>query len=285
MRHQVLSPRLHKRMSAQHGFTLIELVVTMAVGMVVLGALFTIETVTLHQTTRLFSKVDATQHATVGVEQIENELHSACITNNVTPILPGSTATNLMFVSQYGTGASLTPVEHIVSFNASPGTVTDATYAETGVTTNSNGSPVYTFASTPTTTRTVLTDVSQTTNPNPPPQYVPVFQYFSYQEPMNGSTPYTDSAGDPYMMLLDGTSAVPGTSVIPAPSPLAVPLSSTDAANAAEVVTSLSVGPVGGTGENTHLADVSDPVSDGVVLRLTPAANHAGGGAVFLPCQ
>lgn len=265
-----------RKMSANHGFTLIELLVSIMLGFVILGALVTIMTATLHQTTRSFSKVDATEHATVGVEQIENELHSACIADNVTPILPGSTATSLMFVSQYGTGASLTPVEHIVTFGG--GTVTDSTYAETGVTTNANGSPVYTFAGTPTTTRTVLPNVTQTGS-------TPVFQYFAYTEAMNGANPYTAPDGNPYMMLLDGTTEVPGTNVIPAAQPLAVPLSVTNASDTAEVMISFTVGPSGGTNENTNLADVGDPVQDGVVLRLTPAANELSNGAVFLPCQ
>jgi hypothetical protein len=88
-------------------------------------------------------------------------------------------------------------------------------------------------------------------------------------------------------MLLDGTSEIPGTSTIPAASPLSVSpsLSSTDAENAAEVMVSLSTGPAGGSGENTGLSDAQAAMSDGVVLRLTPAPNHAGDGNVFLPCQ
>jgi type II secretory pathway pseudopilin PulG len=270
--------RIRLRLQSEEGFTLIELLVTMIIGFIVLGALFTIQTVTLHQTTRLFSKVDATQHVRVAVEQVENELHSACITSNVTPIQTGSTASNLIFVSQYGTAAALTPVEHQVVFNSAAATLTDNTYALTSSSQAPDGSPIYTFATTPTTTRTLLKNVAQTGT-------TPVFQYFAYQAPMNGASPYTDSAGDPYMMLLDGTSVVPGTSTIPSPSPLTVPLSSTDAANAAEVMISLTGGPQGGTGENTHLNDVGDPIADAVVLRLTPAPNHAGNGVAFLPCQ
>lgn len=283
MRDKVLSMGALQAASAEEGFTLIEMLTTMLIGFIVLGALFMIQTVTLHQTTRLFSKVDATQHVRVAVEQVENELHSACVTDKVTPILAGSSSTVLTFVSQYGTAASLTPVEHQVTFNSAAGTLTDASYAETSVSQATDGSPIYTFASTATTTRTLLKNASQTGS-------TPIFQYFAYQEPMNGSTPYTDSAGDPYMMLLDGTSEVPGTSTIPAASPLTVPLSTTNAANAAEVMISLTGGPQGGTGEVTNYNapntnDVSDPVSDAVVLRLTPAANHVGSGVVFLPCQ
>ena len=77
------------------------------------------------------------------------------------------------------------------------------------MTTGANGVPVYTFATTPTSSQTVLINVHQTSSTD-------VFQYFSYQEPMQSpGVPYTDGAGDPYMMLLDGTSAVPGTNTIP----------------------------------------------------------------------
>jgi Tfp pilus assembly protein PilV len=265
----------------ESGFTLIEMLVTILMGIVILSALVTIMVTTLDQTTRYFSKIDATQHARVGVEQIENELHSACVTDNVTPVLTGSTGTTLQFVSQYGTAASLTPVEHVISWNSSTGALTDTTYAETGVTINSSGVPIYTFSTTPSNTRTVLTNVTETGT-------TPIFEYFKYQVPTNSSNqPYTAPDGNDYEMLIDGTNAIPGTSTVPAAQPLTTPLASSDAALTAEVMINMTVGPSGGTGENTHLTpgDAADAVSDGVVLRLTPAANEAGNGAVFLPCQ
>jgi Tfp pilus assembly protein PilV len=289
MLEQLLSAKVRVRFMSlirdDSGMTLIELLVTMLAGMVILGALFTIQATTLHQTTRFFSKIDATQHARVGIEQIENELHSACITDNVTPVQTGSTSTTLTFVSQYGTAASLTPVEHVISWSSTAGTVTDTTYAETGVTLNSSGQPVYTFSSTPSSSRTVLTNVSQSTSNG---TAVPIFQYFKYQVPTNTSgQAYTAPDGNSYEMLIDGTNAIPGTSTVPAAQPLTTPLSSSDAAATAEVMITMTVGPSGGTGENTHLTpgDAADSVADGVVLRLTPAANEAGNGAVFLPCQ
>ncbi len=279
----MLSAQLHHGLAleSEQGFSLIELLVAILAGIVVLIALFNLQIVTLHQTTRVFTKVDATQHARVAIEDLENELHSACITDNVTPIQAGSTGSTLLFVSQEGNGTTLTPVEHQIAFNSSTQTLTDTTYAETGQTTNSSGVPVYTFSGTPSTTRTLLTNVQQSGS-------TPVFQYYAYQVPTNSSgTPYTDASGNDYEMLLDGTSEVPGTSIIPTPQPLSVipSLSSANAAVAAEVVTTVTVGASGTTGENSNDSDSSDTVSDGVVLRLTPAANHAGDGNVFLPCQ
>jgi hypothetical protein len=276
-----LPPRAPQLLAEEGGFSLIELLVAMAAAVVVVFAVFTIQDVVLRQTSREFSQVDATQHVREALENLENELHSACLTDNVTPIQGGSTPSTLLFVSQFGTAATLTPVEHQIAFSSTGQTLIESTFAETGVTTSSSGLPVYTFSTTPSTTRTLLTNVKQSGT-------TPVFQYFAYQEPLNSSgQPYTDSAGDPYMMLLDGTGDIPGTGIIPPAQPLnASPsLSVSDSQNTSEVMITVSVGPSGGTGENTNLADTRDTVADGVVLRLTPAANHAGDGNVFLPCQ
>jgi hypothetical protein len=261
---------------AQDGYSLIELLMALVAGIVVISALFTIVITTLHQTTRTFSKLDATQRARVQFSAIENELHSACLADQIAPIQIGSGASTLVFVSQYGDGANLTATEHQITYSAVAGTLTDASYAATG-----GSSPTWTFASTPTITRTLLTNVSQTGT-------TPVFQYFAYRTPLNGSgQPYTDAAGDPYVMLLDGTSSVPATTVIPAAQPLTASptLSASDAQSAAEVLMTLTVGPAGGTGENTNLTAARVSVTDGVVFRLTPPANHAGNGASFIPCQ
>jgi hypothetical protein len=113
------------------------------------------------------------------------------------------------------------------------------------------------------------------------------FQYFAYQQPANSiGVPYTDAGGNAYMMLIDGTSAVPATSIVPAAQPLSSPLSTTDSKEAAEVTIKLAVSPGGGTGVNTTSTnDSTVDITDAVVLRLTPAANHVGSGANFLPCQ
>ena len=122
---------------------------------------------------------------------------------------------------------------------------------------------------------------------------VPVFQYFKYDVPKNSAgAAYVDSTGNNYMMLLDGNTDVPGTNVLPAnsPQPLLTPLSPTDAAAAAEVLITFVAGPganVNGLGANggTNLTDVTDTVTDSVVLRLTPVENASGNNATFGPCE
>ena len=80
------------RLGDAQGFTLIELCVAMAGGIVVMIGLLSIMIATLHQTQRTFTKVDATRQARTAIATIENELDSACV-GGVTPIQAGSTPT------------------------------------------------------------------------------------------------------------------------------------------------------------------------------------------------
>jgi hypothetical protein len=271
------------RLRGEEGFTLVELLATLAAGMVVLAGVVTVISVALQQTTYTFTRVDATERARTMLTRVEDELHSACLTDGVTPIQGGaqgtqiSDANSLVFVSQFGTSASPTPVEHKITYTASNGTLKEYTY---NATTAGSDPTKWAFSSTPTNSagRLLLNNVTQIrTSGN---TLVPVFQYFAYE-------PYTDVNGNAAMMLLDGSQSVPGTTSLPNPDPLSVSpsgLSATDAASAAEVLVNLLVGPQGGSLENTNLTSAYDPVTDSIVLRFTPPSNAAGSGTTFGPC-
>ena len=117
----VQSRRRAARIRHEAGFTLIELLVTMVAGIVVLSALYTILDVTLRDTTNTFTRLDSTGRGNAVLAGIENELHSACVANSETPVQGGangtqvSDANDLVFLSQYGTSASPTPVEHKIA--------------------------------------------------------------------------------------------------------------------------------------------------------------------------
>jgi prepilin-type N-terminal cleavage/methylation domain-containing protein len=264
---------------AEAGFTLVELLVAMAAGIVVLGALYTLLDVTLHQTTLTFSRVDATQHARLALQTLEDELHSACVADSLSPIQAGSDGSTLIFVSQYASSASNanaispTPVEHKVTYDAANGTLTDTSYAATG-----GAGPNWTFSSTPQSTQTLLSHVTlQSGNP-------PVFQYFDYSIPTNGGTPYTAPGGQDIEMIQDGVNAVPYTAnVVPPAQPLATPLSGSDAGGAVEVLIKLEAQPAGGDHVNTN--EAADAVTDQVSLRLTQPVNHVESGVTFGPCE
>lgn len=272
---------MRQRLRAQDGFTLVELLVTMVAGMVVLSAVFTVLDVTLHQTTRTFNKVDASQQARVATETIENELHSGCVGPGSPPVQAGSDANDLIFVSQWGSTAtnanvaSPVPVEHKLVFSG--GALTDAVYPATDT------AAPWTFASSPSSTTVVLSDAAAATDSSGNP--LPVFQYFNYSEPLqtNGQ-PYEDAAGNPYMMIQDGINFVPGTtSNPPAAQPLATPLSATNAQSTAEVLVNLVAGPESGM-QTSLISSVGATIRDQIALRLTAAANHASGSTVN-PCS
>jgi len=263
----------------ERGFSLVELMVVMAAGTIVMGALFTMLEVTLTQTSRTFTKVSATQSARTAFETIENEMHSACVADGTTPVQGNGTATgnqvsdanNLVFVSYYGTVASPTPVEHKITY--SNGTLVDNLYAVTGT-----DPSTWTMSSTPSQTITLLPNVAQSGT-------TAVFQYFAYE-------PYVDSSGNTDMMLMDGSSTVPGTPSVPNPDPLTTTtgLSASDASQTAEVLITLLVGAdvkAGevGAGERSNLSDTKATMTDSIVLRFVTTPNQAGSNATFGPCS
>ena len=175
---------------SQAGFTLPELLVAMGMAIVVLFALSSIMIVTLHQTQRVFTRVDATRQARTAVSYIENELHSACIDGNAAPpVQPGSDANNLIFTSYIGTTANPMPIWHQLTFNATAGTLTDTSFTVTGASPNWNQGTQIGPA------RTVLSNVAQQSTT------VPVFQYYAYQQESS------DSTGS-YWVIPDGSNIV-----------------------------------------------------------------------------
>jgi type II secretory pathway pseudopilin PulG len=286
-----LGPTARALRGQESGFTLVELLVGMLVGIVVMGALYAILQTTLFETSKVFSRVDTTQRSRLALENIESLMHSSCVSESVTPVQGasltqgGSTATRLSFLSRYGGGATVTPVLHVITLSGS--NLVDTTYnVATGAT-----APNWTFQSTAAATNTLLTNVAAPTS-------APMFQYFGYDAAADSAgNPYQDEAGNPYQMLLDGTNSLPsgsytstGVSVpagtVPAnsPDPLPVPLSDADADATSEVLISLRVGPSAVKGLNTNLTDVYETVTDAVVLRLTPVVSDGSNNQAVTPC-
>jgi prepilin-type N-terminal cleavage/methylation domain-containing protein len=270
----------------ESGFTLVEMLVVLLAGTVIMAALFTILDVTLTESSRTFSKVDATSNARTGLATMESEMESACVAPGFPPIEGGSTSTALNFISAYGTQPTPTPVWHVIT--TSNGSLTDTKYVATEGN-DSSGNNIYTQGA----------QLAATSDTGPNPQVLVAnvksvtFQYFKYQQIPNGSGGYySDPAGNPYELLPDGTNPVPGTSVIPSASQyaLSTPLSTSDSEATSEVTIALTVGPSVkngevGSGENSNLPDVNATVNDSFVMRMTPVADHAGTGTVFAPCE
>lgn len=234
----MIPPRLRPDLTDQRGFTLVELLVTMIAGLVITLATLTMLDISVQESAKVADRVEASQRGRIAMEQLIQELHSSCVAASVAPVLPGSTSTSIQFLSQFGSAAVLTPNLHKVTFSA--GSLTDTAYAAT-----SGSAPTWTFSSTPAYSRTVLTNVSQSTV-NGTTQ--PVFQYYEY---VNGTL----------------SSALP------------TPLSATDAANTVQVTVNFAVGPL----DTSTVADRTIQTTGTAVLRYVPADPTPG--APNLPCQ
>jgi hypothetical protein len=273
-------------LAEEGGFTLVELLVTMASAIVVTGALFAIQQVALFESGRVFSRVDATQEARIAMANVANRLHSSCVADGVVPIQQGSTGTSLRVVSKWSSEATVVPELHVIALSG--GDLVDTTYPRTGGT-----APNWTFSSTPSETRTLVGGVSQDGS-------TPLFEYFPYGIARNGSgNAYLDTAGNPYVMLLDGSGTLPtgvttssGGSVppgtIPANSPSPLPasgsgLTAANAALASAVRVTMVVKPSGGMGADTRY-DEATTFSDTLVLRLTPPPSDRN-PQVVSPCD
>jgi Tfp pilus assembly protein PilW len=146
-----MKPRLTP--AAEHGFSMIELLIAMASATVVIAALVTILQVTYGQETRTTDHTQANQIGRTAMNKIVEELHSSC--TGVAPIQKGTAVselglatsgpTNLWFVSVYGSkssgAASLeSATEHDINWTKTGtsntgltlGTLTDYEFASSG---------------------------------------------------------------------------------------------------------------------------------------------------------
>lgn len=82
----------------ERGTTIVELLVGMAMGMIVLAGLSMVIVSTLHGNSRIDARVEATQNARITMTKIIEQLHSACASPRLVPIMETSTPTQLTFL-------------------------------------------------------------------------------------------------------------------------------------------------------------------------------------------
>jgi type II secretory pathway component PulJ len=91
-----------ERLEDERGTTLVELMVGLAMGMVILAGLSMVIITTLHGTSRVTARVEATQRARVAVTKIVEQLHSACTEPRIAPVLSESNGESLVFTHATG---------------------------------------------------------------------------------------------------------------------------------------------------------------------------------------
>jgi hypothetical protein len=151
----------------ESGTTLTEVLVAMVAGATVLLALSTMIIGSIHQSSRVSARVDATQRARLTLSKLMEELHSACVAPQVAPIYPESNGLQLIFIHQSGGAAVLTPVKSKVTLKE--GVLKQEEFAVSG-----GAQPKWTFAEKAFQTRTLMTGVS------PISPSASIFSYYGY---------------------------------------------------------------------------------------------------------
>jgi Tfp pilus assembly protein PilW len=225
---------------AEHGFTLIEMLVTMVTGLVIVIATLTVLDVSISQSSRISERVDADQQGRVAMEKVVLALHSSCLDSEVPPILAGSSPTSVSFLNYVGSEPYVSHVvKQVIGLNTATGKLTDAAYDSTGEKVTETEGRTWTFPSTPTSTQTLATNVSESSGE-------PVFRYFKYEGGSLSVTSLSDSTG----------------------------LTKEAAETTAEIVVRFTTAPTSGRKPTTakEIADRALDLSDTVVLRLDPAS-------------
>ncbi len=229
-------------MRNEAGFTLVELMVSTMIGMLTLGVTLMILQVTSQGSERVVGQVEANQRIRPPMRTIVDELHSACVSPGLAPVLAGSTEDSLSFLHAEGSSVAPTPDRVLLTYSSN--TLTRSRYAATG-----GSAPNWTFGPTPYETRQVIDRIRPAYLGNPG-AIVPVFRYFAYQ---GGS--------------LD-------------PNPLPTPLSAANAAKTVQVSVAFASGSIS-TAEISALNPVSvsndislrfTPASEGVSVENLPCA-------------
>jgi Tfp pilus assembly protein PilW len=235
--------RLRRIRNEEDGFSLAELLVAIAVGMIVLLGVFAVVQAATRSSNRTTARVIANQSVRPVLSKIIDELHSSCISPDLAPVLAG-TDTSVTFVTSTDSGVTPVPSKRTITWTpvtATTGTLTESTYAY-----SSGTAPSWTFSATPTTT-TLLKNVGKAKIEG---ATAPIFQYYAY----------------------DPNTGLVATSPLGAAAPAG--LSAADLPNVVKVVVSFSYVPA----KTTVTVDTAaaGSFSDSALLRFSPASTATG---------
>lgn len=159
-------------MRDERGMTVAELVMGIPIFLIVFSAILMMTEVATHNQDKVAKRVAVNQRARPELTRLMDQLHSACVAPGVAPVLVGSTPTSLIFISKPGSAVNPTPDKRIVTLSG--GTLTESVYPATG-----GSPPSWTYSSTPTSTRQLLTGVSSPA----------LFRYYEYEGGQVSTTP------------------------------------------------------------------------------------------------
>lgn len=242
--------RLRKsRLRGESGITVVELLVAISAGIAVMMGTFAVSQGTLRGSARVQQRTDATQRARPVMARILDELHSACVSPGISPVLTGSTSNSITFL--HSTGNGVTPgATTTTPLSKRTITLSGSTLSESIYPMLSGSAPTWIFSATP----VPASGIRLLTNAGAGSVggvTVPLFRYYAYDS--------TTGAIDP--------------------TPLPVPLSSDDADRTVMVDVAFAVSPT-----KTQVVEPKTALTvfDSVLFRFSPAAEDASQSQ--LPC-
>jgi hypothetical protein len=187
----MLSASQAPALRGEGGFTLVETIMAMITGVIVIGALFAILQVSLHQTAAISNIVQADRQGRTAMTKVVNELHSACLAPKFIPVQSGSKATELRFVNAYSNLAVIPSAaasagegayEHRIKFVtvAGKGRLVDEAYPSL----STSSWPKFEFNKTAPSKTTLIGEAISETEKTPT-EKIPVFQYYKYGKEYN----------------------------------------------------------------------------------------------------
>jgi prepilin-type N-terminal cleavage/methylation domain-containing protein len=170
------------RLRAQDGFTVMEMVVAMTIGLIVLSATFTLLDSTVRLNNGVARKTDAMQRGRQAMDTITQQLRSqVCLDWSHSAVIQGSTADTITFYDDFSEdGKKL--VKRTLTFDTTKNQIRSARFEPpAGV------SPLLdtSFPVTATGTQNVLENVRRQTDPKTKAP-VPFLQYYAYPTPGAG---------------------------------------------------------------------------------------------------
>ncbi|HEY2714881.1 MAG TPA: hypothetical protein VGI73_01520 [Solirubrobacterales bacterium] len=155
------------RLRDERGLTLAEMVVAMGAGGVVLMGTTVMVLGTMHATTKVDKRVEATQNSRIVLTKLIDELNSSCVMPKMAPVQQQSTSTVLRFV--HGSGSAVTPTPTLSVVRLQGTTLMQEDFAlREGV------APNWVFEEAkPVAVTQLMTGVTQISATNPPFRYYP----------------------------------------------------------------------------------------------------------------
>jgi Tfp pilus assembly protein PilW len=161
----LIAEAVRRRLASESGFTLVELLVSMSLGMIVLFAVLNLLDASGHAGARVTDKSETVQRTRIGLDRATRVLRAqACADSSTPPIISGS-STAVSFYSDTNSTTTFAPRKVTLSY--ANGSLTQQTWNPT------NTASPWAYNTTPTTTRVLIDNIT-------PISGTPVFAYYSW---------------------------------------------------------------------------------------------------------